>query len=250
MKPLAKSIQMEAILFVREFFGFFFTFCFPPIMLLIFGSIYGNEPSAMFGGLGSMDVTVPSYVAMVIGVTGLMCFPLTLAEYKEKMVYKRFDATPAGKGVVIGAQIIVNFVMAVFGIVLLVVLGKAVYNIQIEGNAIAIAGAVLLSIAAIFSLGFFVTAISRDTKITNLICYLMYFVMLFVSGASLPSEMLPETMRNVSKVLPLTHVVDLMKGVFAGKPIQDYWGAVLVLAALTIVLGGLGVLVYKRKRWA
>ena len=44
-----------------------------------------------------MDVSVPAYSAMIIGVTGLMAFPLTLAGYKESRIYKRFDATPAGR---------------------------------------------------------------------------------------------------------------------------------------------------------
>lgn len=83
MKKLLTVFRIEALLFLRDFYGFFFTFVFPLLMLLLYGSIYGNEPSAYFGGRGTMDVSVPAYSAMIIGVTGLMAFPLTLAGYKE-----------------------------------------------------------------------------------------------------------------------------------------------------------------------
>ena len=58
-----------------------------------------------------MCIRDSAYSVMVIGVTGLMAFPLTLAGYKENQIYKRFDATPAGKGLIILSQIAVNFLM-------------------------------------------------------------------------------------------------------------------------------------------
>ena len=249
MRAYAKSLKTEWVLFVRSIFGFVFTFIFPLVMLVLFGSIYGNEPSAMFGGRGAMDVTVPSYLAMVVGVNGLMTLPLTLAEYKQGGVYKRFDATPAGKGVVIAAQVTVFLATTLAGCLLLIGGGIALYGIHIDGNFLAIAAALQLSAACLFSLGFFITAISRDAKITNLICYFLYFIMLFASGASFPSELFPETMRTAAKVLPMTHVVDLMKGTFAGQPFSDLWTPVVVLAAFTLVFAGAGALLYRGKRW-
>lgn len=55
MKKLLAVFRIEALLFLRDFYGFFFTFVFPLLMLLLYGSIYGNEPSAfIFGGRGTM----------------------------------------------------------------------------------------------------------------------------------------------------------------------------------------------------
>ena len=111
MKKFMVLLRMEALLFIRDF-----TFVFPLLMLLLYGSIYGNEPSPYFGGRGTMDVSVPAYSAMIIGVTGLMAVPLTLAGYKENRIYKRFDASPAGKGMVIAAQVLVNLLMTLAGL--------------------------------------------------------------------------------------------------------------------------------------
>lgn len=249
MKRMLQIVRIESILFVRDFFGFFFTFAFPVLMLLLYGSIYGNEPTPYFGGLGTMDVSVPAYSAMIVGVTGLMAFPLTLSSYKEHKIYKRFDATPAGKGCVITAQVIVNCIMTVAGFLLLFVVGKLVYDIRIEGNFAAIALALLLSIASVFSLGYFFTAIAPTAKICNLLCYVTYFVMIFLSGATLPKEMFPDTIKKFSVVLPLTHVVELLQGTFRGAPAGEYYVSIIVLLAILLVCTLTGAALYRRKSW-
>ena len=94
MEPFLTICQVEFVVFNPDFFGFFFTLVFPTMMLVLFGSIYGNNPIYPGAEVGMIDVSVPAYCVMVIGVTGLMSLPLTLAEYKEKKIYKRFDATP------------------------------------------------------------------------------------------------------------------------------------------------------------
>ena len=52
MKKWLVLFQTEAVLYCRDVFGAFFTFAFPVLMLVLFGSIYGNAPTAYFDGLG------------------------------------------------------------------------------------------------------------------------------------------------------------------------------------------------------
>ena len=121
-----------------------------------------------------MDVSVPAYSVMIIGVTGLMAFPLTLAGYKESRIYKRFDATPAGKGVVIAAQVLVNLLMTLAGFALLFAAGKLVYDIKTEGSFWVILGALLLSIGAVFFPGFFLygNCAGYENQQPSLLCFL------------------------------------------------------------------------------
>lgn len=250
MKKYWIALKVEVLLFLRDFFGFFFTFAFPVLMLLLFGGIYGNEPSPYFGGLGAMDASVPAYTAMSVGVTGLMAFPLAIASRKESKVYKRFDATPMGKGRIIAIQALVNVCMTVAGFLLLFLAGKLVYRIRIDGSWLLIGLSLLLSICAIFSLGFLFTALAPTARISNLLCYLSYFLMLFLSGATIPQELFPEALKQFSRFLPLTHVVLLLQGTFRNASFADYSASVLVLATLTAVCLLAGALLYRRKSWA
>jgi len=241
---------IEMKLYTRDFFGFFFTFAFPSMLLLLFGSIYGNEPSDFNNGFGAIDVSIPAYCAMIIGVTGLMAFPLTLAHYKERGIYKRLDATPVGKGTIIWIQVAVNVVMTIIGFLLLFIVGKLVYDVKYDGHFLAICFVLLLSIAAIFAIGFLFTAISRDSKITNLLCYLSYFIMLFLSGTTIPKAMFSDTLLSIAKLLPLTFVVDLLQGVFTGKSLTNFKLEIFMLVLIFLLCSLVGSIFYKRKNWA
>lgn len=249
MRKLFAALKTESLLFLRDFYGSFFTFAFPLLMLLLYGSIYGNLPSPYFNGMGAMDVSVPAYCVMIIGVTGLMALPLTLAGYKENQIYKRFDATPAGKGTIILAQVLVNVLMTLAGFVLLLLAGRVIYNIRIDGGFFPILSALLLSIGSIFSIGFFFTAIAPNIKISSLLCYVSYFVMIFLSGATMPREMFPESLKRISDFLPMTYAVNLLQGAFRGGDIRAHTVDLLVLSAILILCTALGAFLYRKKSW-
>src|SRR5512137_823438 len=118
MKSLLKMTWMEVKLFLREPVGAFFTLAFPLMMLFLFGSIYGNEPTPMFGGYGTIDISVPAYTAMIVATTGLMGLTITMAAYRETGVLRRLRTTPVSPLVILAAQVIVLFLMTSFGMVL------------------------------------------------------------------------------------------------------------------------------------
>lgn len=249
MKRFAIICNMQLRLFTRDFFSFFFALVFPVSMLLLFGSIFGNAPIYDGADIRMMDVSVPAYAVMVMGVTGLMSLPLTISGYKEKKIYKRFDATPVGKRNIMFAQAFVNLFMTLIGIFILLAAGKLLYQIQIKGSFLSICASMVFSIAAMFSMGFLFTAIGQDLKSTTLLCYLFYFVMLFLSGATMPDTMFPDTIKKFSDFLPMTYAVDLMQGVFAGDSLALHGKELLILGTLTLICTAVGAVLYRRKDW-
>lgn len=249
MKRFLFTCKIEFLLMVRNFFGFFFGLVFPLMMLLLFGTIFGNNPIAAGSDLRMIDLSIPGYAVMVMGVAGLMSFPLTLAECKEKKIYKRFDATPVGKKHIILAQVVVNLLLTALGIAILLIAGKLLYQLQIQGDLLSVAAAALLSTTAMFAMGFLFTAVGKDAKITHLLCYLFYFIMLFLSGATMPAMLFPESIRRISKLLPMTYAVDLMQGVFSGDSLQMHGKELLVLSSLCFVFYGTGAFLYAKRDW-
>lgn len=250
MKRFAVICKYELILFLRDFFGVFFTLVFPTLMIMIFGGIYGNDPVYPGADAGMMDVSVPAYAVMVIGVTGLMSFPLTLSACKEKKIYKRYDATPVGERMIMQAQIMVNFIMTLLGIAILLIAGRLLYGVKIAGGAGMVFFSLLLSVAMLFSMGFLFTAVTDDAKVTNALCYVFYFVMLFLSGATIPDMLFSGAVKTVSKCLPMTYAVDLLQGAFAGDGFSAHGVEVTVLALLTVLFAGIGAVCYRKKDWA
>jgi ABC-2 type transport system permease protein len=241
-----KLTVLEGKLFLRNYINVFFLLLFPSLILLLFGGMFGNEPAAIFGGYGTVDVSVPAYAGMIISVTGLMCLPLTLSEYREKKILKRFRATPLSPHYVIIAQIGVNLLMTVAGMLLLFITARIVFDLHFMGDFLPVVAVFLFSTLSIFSLGFLIAAVAPNMMAATAIAYLVYFPMLFLTGATIPIEMMPETMQKIAAVLPVTHVVKAMKAVWLGESIASVSNSLLLLAGITVVCFFLS---FKLFRW-
>lgn len=232
--PMLGFFHFEWLMFRRNFVTVFFLLFFPPMMLLLFGSIYGNEPNPLFGGLGTVDVTLPAYSGIVIAVTGIMNFPLSLCEYREKGIFKRYRATPAKPYYVIYSQLIINALMTLLGMALLVAVGRLAYRVRLTSHWAPCLLILLLSILSIYSIGFFIGGIAPNVKAATSISFLLFFPMLFFSGASFPYELLPPAVQKAAQFLPLSYTVSAMKSVWHGGTLRENGTALLVLCGFAL----------------
>jgi ABC-2 type transport system permease protein len=246
MSALIKYTWTEIKLFLREPMGAFFTLAFPLMMLFLFGTIYGNDPSPYFNGYGSIDVSVPAYTAMIIGTTGILGLTITMATYREKGILRRLRATPLRPQVILFAQVVVIFLMTAAGMLMLILAGKAVYQMRFEGDALSVALAFVLGSLSFFSLGFVLASVMPNARTAQVVGMVIFYPMLFLSGAGLPLELLPDKVRAFSKFLPLTHVVTLLRGLWIGETWSQHTTEVGVLLGLLAA----GVLISaKTFRW-
>jgi len=246
MRALAKYTWTEIKLFLREPIGAFFTLGFPLMMLFLFGTIYGNEPSEYFNGYGTVDVSIPAYTAMIIATTGIMGLTITMATYREKGILRRLRVTPLRPQVILIAQVVVIFLMTVAGMLLLILAGKLVYNLRFDGNPLNVALAFILSSLSFFSLGFVLASVMPNARTAQVVGMVIFYPMLFLSGAGMPLEIMPEGIQNFSKFLPLTHVVTLLRGLWIGDPWNQHTSEVIVLLGMLVA----GVLISARTfRW-
>jgi len=184
-----------------------------------------------------MDVTVPSYIGLIVVTVGLIGLPIGAAAARESGVLRRFRATPLHPLAYILSDIASYLLMTVIGVLLLVITGKVVFHIRFEGNVLSVLAGFLLGTTAFFALGYLIAGLAPTARIAQTVGMVLAFPMMFLSGASMPLEVLPGKIRAVSQYIPLTHVVTLMKGLWFG----DSWGQHLTEVAVLVgclVVGG------------
>lgn len=236
IKSVNQMISVEGKLSLRNFMGIFFSLFFPSLMLILFGGIYGNEPNEMFNNHGVLDVSLPAYSVIIICVTGIMNLPLAMANYRERKVLKRFMATPVSPSLILFSQVVVNFLLSIAGMIILAAVGKLAYDLKFLGDFWPVAFAFVLSTFASFSMGFVIASVAPNMKSATAIANILYYPMLFLTGATVPLETMPDTMKKIADFLPMTHAVKLLKGVWLGENLGDYMTQIYVLAA-TLVVG-------------
>jgi ABC-2 type transport system permease protein len=246
MKGLLKTTWMEAKLFLREPMSAFFTLIFPLMYLFLFGAISGNEPTPQYGGQRMIDTAIPSLTAVIIGITGLMSTTMTMATYRERGVLRRLRTTPVSPLVVLAAQVIVVFAMTCLGMLLLIAAGMLVYHVRFEGNAFSVLAGFVLSSLSFFGIGFMLAGTMPTVRTAWVAGMVLLYPMMFLSGAFFTVELLPAAVQKVSAFMPLTYVVNLLRGLWTGQPWGDHLLDVGVLAGMLV----LGIIVsVKTFRW-
>jgi ABC-2 type transport system permease protein len=222
-------------LFVREPIATFFTIVFAPLLVVLNGLIFGNKPTPLSGGLGSMDLAMPAYAAMVLCIVGFMSIPVSICGYRESGVLRRFRSTPLRPMTYISADVVCNLLMAFVGVLALSLAGWAFYKTTFDGNVIVVVVAMAFCGLSMFSIGYLIAAVAPTARIANIIGLLILYPMMFLSGVFIPPELMPESVRRISEFLPLTYAVELLRGLWFGEPWSDFLLATAVLFGVLVV---------------
>jgi ABC-2 type transport system permease protein len=246
MLGFRKLTLVQAKLYLREPMAAFFTLLFGPSLLVLLGSIFGNDPDPMLGGLGYLDRSVSGYMAMIIGIVGLTAVPIGSATRRESGVLRRFAATPLRPLTYFLTDVLTPFVMTLVGILLLFLVGTVVYQVRFEGHLLSLLAGVSLGACAFFALGYGLVGLVPGARAVVVIGNVVLYPLMIFSGAMVPLEVMPEVVRTVSRYSPLTHLVTLLRGLWFGEAWGGYLTEVAVLAGIAIV----GMLIVVRTfRW-
>jgi ABC-2 type transport system permease protein len=235
MRALKSMTLTDFKLYLREPIGTFFTLAFPAMLVLLFGAIYGNEPTELFGGYGSMDISMPGYTGMILATVALLSIPISISAQRETGVLRRLRATPLLPRTYISADLITNLAITLLGMLGVVVLGWLIYQVRFEGQVIPLILGVIYCGLAMFSLGYLIAGLAPNARAAQVIGMVLLYPMLFLSGAGFPLELLPASLQRISNFLPLTYVVKLLRGLWFGVPWSELWLPTLVLGVIMIV---------------
>jgi ABC-2 type transport system permease protein len=214
---------------------------FPALLLVLFGSIYGNPPTPLLGGHGTIDVLIPSYAGRILTTVALMNIPITTSTYRELGVLRRFRASPLQPVTYIAADVSANLLMTFIGMVVLLVMAQLIYRVEFSGQMVRFLTAVLLSCLAMFSLGYLIAGLAPGARLAQVAGMILRYPVMLLSGAGMPIELLPDSIHRLSAFLPLTYAVNLLKGMWFGEAWSAHLLDVAVLGIMIVLLGGLAV---------
>lgn len=235
MNAIFHLIVIELKLFLREPIAVFFTLIFPFIPLGLFGTLFGDQPA--MPGFRVIDVYVPALIAMVIAYFGLMGLPIALSENREQGVLKRYKASPMGLGRVLGSHLVVQVVLLAVVTTVLALVAELVFDITFAGNLLLLVTIGVIGCLALFTLGFAVVGACPSARTTQAVGSVIFFLMLFFSGAAIPRRQFPPWLKEATDWIPLSHLVDLLTVVWVGDPLGDQRLSIYVLLAIAVVCG-------------
>jgi ABC-2 type transport system permease protein len=178
------------------------------------------------------DFLLPGILAMTVMNSGLNGLTWVITEYRQRLVLKRVLATPVHPAVFLGG-LVARY--AATNLVQLGVIGAIavfVFRATIVGSLLTLAGLALLGTLVFVGMGIAVSTVSRTPESANMLGSALSFPMMFLAGTFWPREFMPAFLQPVIGALPLTPLVEVMRGVSArGEAVAAYWPGLLYLGA-------------------
>ena len=239
MQTLAKLTWVEIKLFVREPITMVFTFVLPLIFLFVMGGVFGNTPDPegeIYRGVGPIDYYVPAYIGLVIASIGVVALPVHLTAYRERGILRRFRASSISVWTVFGSQVVVSFAISTLGVILLLVAAMPVYEAALPKSPGLVIAAFVLSVFSFSALGVFLGAILPTTRAAQGLGLILFFVMMILSGAGPPREVMTEVMHWIADATPLRYVILMLQDPWLGfgwnTPASLVVAGIMVMAIL------------------
>ena len=238
MRILIRLTVTESKLFLREPAAVFFALMFPPILLIVLGSIPAfREHDPAIGGARVIDLYAPIVVTLALAMLALNGLPQLFATYREKGILRRMATTPVRPATLLGAQLLMCAAMAVVVLVVVLAIARLAFGVALPRQVPAFVLVYLLCVLAMLSLGLLVASLAPSARGAGAIGSVLFFPVLFFAGLWVPRAGMPDVLRRISDFTPLGAGVQSLSDAAAG-----HWPQLLHVAVMlgwTLVAGGL-----------
>jgi ABC-2 type transport system permease protein len=153
---------------------------------------------------------VPYLLSMVLALTVMGSFwglSVQLVTFREQGILRRFRVTPVGASAMLASSLISNYFLTLPTIVIEFYISRSVFHMAGLGNVVSVFILVSIGTVTFASLGLIVASVTNTMQETQIINQIIWFVFLFISGATIPFPMLPAMVQKISLFLPATYLV-------------------------------------------
>jgi oleandomycin transport system permease protein len=223
----------------------------PIIFLLLFVYVFGGAISGgMTGGRHEyLEYLLPGLLGQGIAM-GSIALGQNLNADIEKGVFDRFRSLPIGRLVPLLGAVMADFFRYLIMCAIFVGFGY-VLGFRISTDALSAVAAIAVAIG--FALCFAWVSVWVGMKVRTSgavqgVMFLLIFPLSFGSSTFVPVSSMPGWLQAFTKVNPITHLVDVVRGLMLGGPIASHllwtvaWGA-----GLLVVFVPLALRAYKRR---
>jgi ABC-2 type transport system permease protein len=211
----------------------FFSLVMPMSFFFLFGSVFAK---------GKPDV-VRYLLGPVISLSVMGTFwglSAQIVTWREQGILRRFRLAPISALSLITSSILANLLLILPTVLLELVLSRFIYHVKDFGDVFSVIVLALSGIAAFASLGLIVASVTNTMQETQVINQLLWFALIFVSGATVPLPSLPKVAQHVALFLPATYLVNgLQRALVDRASVFDLWiqlSCLWVWAALAIFI--------------
>ncbi len=209
MSLVLHQLRYDQKAFWRNPAAVFFTVMFPVVLLLIFATVFSGQTIEVEGGIEITAYYVPAIITLAVISATMQSLAMSLVIAREDGRLKRGRGTPMPAWVFIAGRVGNSIVVALLMLILIAVLGRVLYGVDIPwGEAPAILVTLVVGAAAFSCLGIALTAAIPSQDAAAPIVNALLLPLYFLSGVFIPEDQLPHGVIVFADLFPIRHFFD------------------------------------------
>ena len=230
IRSIVALIGSQLIELRRSRTALFWMLAFPIGFLLLFGFIMARGDGRVTA------ILMPGLLTTTLLSGALFGVALPMVQQREAGLLRRLRVTPVTAAAVAIAHGITALMTGFLSIVILMLLARVIFNVQMAGSWLSLAGVFVCGACALIPLGLLVGSTARDIRTAPGIANLLFFPLMFLSGSAMPFAVLPDGVKRFARLLPTTYLVDTYSSVIVrGEGLMPIAGSLAVLLGIGAV---------------
>ncbi len=230
MRAYVALFKSNMLLTLRDRSVLFFNYAFPLMFFFIFAGLFA----------GAAGTGISFYVGMVLTMgilgNGLFGAGMRAVAEREANILRRFKVTPISPLPILVAAMVSGWLLYLPVVALLIGLAHFGYGMPVPRQWFSLFLMVTLGLCAFRAIGLILAAVTNTMQETMILTQLLYLPMLLLSGATIPSAVLPKWVQTAAEFMPASYLVSGFQGIFfRNQTILDHGPAVAALLATTVL---------------
>jgi ABC-2 type transport system permease protein len=175
---------------------------------------------------------VPALIGVILNMTMVIFTAIALVRERERGNLELLITTPVKSAELMAGKLLPYILVGLIQTSLILVVGKWLFDVPIVGRLTDLYAAAAAFIAATLMLGLLISTVAQTQFQAVQLSFFTMLPSILLSGFMFPFDGMPKLAQQIAQVLPLTHFVELVRGiVLRGAPLSDLTGPLWKLAA-------------------
>jgi len=208
--------RVELLMFVRDRRSMVFTFIFPVMLLLIFGSVF-NGTLTKAANVTFAQYFVAGMIASGLMYSGFQNLAIQIPMEREDGTLKRLAGTPLPQAAYFAGKVVLVLASLLAQVTLLLAVGVAFFKVTLPSTPAKwfdFGWLLLLGLLACTLLGIAFSSIPKTGRGAPALVSPIVLVLQFTSGVFFLYDQLPSWMQHLSALFPLKWLCQGMRSVF------------------------------------
>ena len=246
MNSFAQLFFANFKMFYREKEGFYWTVLMPAFLYITLSVIPVGRVVNSQSPYSSY--VLPGIIALTIMQGGVYSLAYWMVDLKSRGVIKRLLATPLKQWQLLLSLVCARLVIVVAQVIILTLIGKLIFHAEFAGNFLSVLIIILEGGAIFLLVGLLISNYSKSYDAAAPITSAVALPLTFLSNIFYPLSILPHTLQNIAKFLPITYLADgLRQAYLYGFDFSKIGFDILVLTIWLVVMLAITLSVFKLK---